>query len=501
MCYSLRSYTAVGTEDSDTVYLDHLNHFTRFYKQTAHYYPHPIVMGLFSKEKHGVGLNSRSNTTMSVTVPPNETNFDSIIPSVHTTTGSKLATDLGTTQNDGLSKNEAGRRLETHGENLLNDTTSVSAIGVLIGQLANALTLVLFAALALSFGVQDFVEGSVIAAVIAVNTAVGFFQEYRAEKTMDALRQLSSPTAFVVRNGESTAIPAKNVVPGDIVAIKTGDVIPADLRMIFASNLEVSEQLLTGESQPVAKVTSVMDDPELNMPIGDRINLCYSSTVVTKGRGTGIVFATGMKTEVGKIAEAMGKKHGEKQVSLLKTLKYNFLEFLGLRNRTPLQIKLAKLAYLLFGCAIILAIIVFSAAKFKVDDTVALYAIAVGIAIIPESLVAVLTLTMAVGTRRMAKQNVIVRKLDAVENLGAVTDICSDKTGTLTLGQMSVRSLWVAGSSDEQSKLYSAETGNDAIVPEGIVRDEASGDALQPGSLEEALAQVVRVASLCNVAT
>lgn len=185
----------------------------------------------------------------------------------------------------------------------------------------------------------------------------------------------------------------------------------------------------------VAKVVEPMHDPELNMPIGDRINLCYSSTVVTKGRGTGIVFGTGMKTEVGKIAEAMGNKK-PKNVSAKARVADSILSFLGLRNRTPLQIKLSKLAYILFGCAIILAIIVFGAARFDITNEVILYAIAVAIAIIPESLIAVLTLTMAVGTKRMAKANVIVRKLDALENLGGVTDICSDKTGTLTLGTL-----------------------------------------------------------------
>ncbi len=207
----------------------------------------------------------------------------------------------------------------------------------------------LLAALALSFGVQDFIEGAVIAAVIVLNTtyvcassvtaslnervtSVGFFQEYRAEKTMESLRQLSSPTALVIRNGESLHVPAKTVVPGDVVMIKDGDVVPSDvctpflapafsyylclqLRLISTSNLEVSEQLLTGESVPgwstsileahciltlylVAKDIEDIDDPQLEMPIGDRLNLCYSSTVVTKGRGVGIAIGTGMNTQV-----------------------------------------------------------------------------------------------------------------------------------------------------------------------------------------------------------
>ncbi|TFL01470.1 sodium transport ATPase [Pterulicium gracile] len=453
----------------------------------------------FGKDKDNLKLNSRSNTTMSVTVAPKEGNFESLIPSVHTANIDDFADNIGTNQRDGLSKNEASRRLEQCGENLLKDTHKVSAINVLIGQLANALTLVLFAALILSFAVQDFVEGAVIAAVILLNTVVGFFQEYRAEKTMDSLRQLSSPTASVVRNGESMAIPAKDVVPGDLISVKTGDVIPADLRMLFVSNLEISEQLLTGESLPVAKVVEPMHDPELNMPIGDRINLCYSSTVVTKGRGTGIVFGTGMKTEVGKIAEAMGNKK-PKNVSAKARVADSILSFLGLRNRTPLQIKLSKLAYILFGCAIILAIIVFGAARFDITNEVILYAIAVAIAIIPESLIAVLTLTMAVGTKRMAKANVIVRKLDALENLGGVTDICSDKTGTLTLGQMSVRSFWLPAENPSDQRTYSTETKNNAIEPIGEVKDDSSGEILKIGALDDGLAQAIRVASLCNIA-
>lgn len=211
---------------------------------------------------------------------------------------------------------------------------------------------------------------------------------------------------------------------------------------------------------PVAKIIDPVEDGNLDIAIGDRLNLCYSSTVVTKGRGTGVVIATGMKTQVGRIASAMnkksgGRKEGQSRRSAAASSVYDsIMEFLsvyiylspvnisltlgfrGLRGGTPLQIKLSKLAYILFGCAIILALIVFASARFKVTNEVALYAIACAIAIIPESLIAVLTLTMAVGTRRMAKEHVIVRKLDALESLGGVTDVCSDKTGTLTLGQL-----------------------------------------------------------------
>ncbi|KAK0227152.1 hypothetical protein EDD85DRAFT_160664 [Armillaria nabsnona] len=450
-------------------------------------------------------LSSRTNTNYSVTVPPTNPNFSNVASSAHTFTIEELVSEIGTSRTDGLSKNEAHRRLERCGENLLKGRTGVSAWRVLVGQLANALTLVLLAALALSFGVQDFIEGAVIAAVIVLNTTVGFFQEYRAEKTMESLRQLSSPTALVIRNGESLHVPAKTVVPGDVVMIKDGDVVPSDLRLISTSNLEVSEQLLTGESVPVAKDIEDIDDPQLEMPIGDRLNLCYSSTVVTKGRGVGITIGTGMNTQIGRIAEAMNQSPTGKRdatAPLGFRIWDNILHFLGIRGGTPLQMKLSKLAFILFGCAILLAIIVFSAAKFDINNEVVLYAIATAIAIIPESLVAVLTLTMAVGTRKMASENVIVRKLDALENLGGVTDICSDKTGTLTLGQMSVRTFWLGGLGSD-SAAYSAETGHNAIEPVGTVRqgNDEKSSIMEAGKLDEGFAQAVRTAALCNVSS
>ncbi|KAF9457771.1 sodium transport ATPase, partial [Collybia nuda] len=477
-----------------------------------------IVMGLSKlfKRNNGLELNSRTSTTYSVTVPPKNPDFTSVAPSAHTLTVSQLIEDLGTSQADGLSKNEAARRLESCGENVLKGEDGVSALRVLLGQFANALTLVLLAALALSFGVQDFIEGAVIAAVIVLNTTVGFFQEYKAEKTMDSLRQLSSPTAVVIRNGESTPIPAKNVVPGDIVMIKTGDVVSADLRLLAVSNLEISEQLLTGESVPVVKTVETFKEEDLDLPIGDRLNLCYSSTIVTKGRGTGIVVGTGMNTQaryiflstkysIGIIAEAIsGKsKNTAEEVDTRPfsvRARANMKKWLGLSSGTPLQIKLAKLAYFLFGCAILLILIVFSVARFKINNFVVLYAIATAIAIIPESLVAVLTLTMAVGTRRMATEHVIVRKLDALENLGGVTDICSDKTGTLTLGKMSVRSFWLAGDLKHDAG-FTAETTQDSLDPTGIVRQDSDNTPLVPSSLNNGLVQATRAAALCNVAT
>lgn len=269
---------------------------------------------------------------------------------------------------------------------------------------------------------------------------------------MESLRSLSSPTATVLRlhNGHSTlvSIPTSNIVIGDIVELRAGQVAPADLRLFSASNLEIDESLLTGESLAVLKATEILvpgadgDDA----PLGDCFNLAYSGTVVTKGRGQGIVYATGMNSEIGKIAEALGDKPTKKTTAPKKSLSQRLVilvkKLLGLYNVSPLQLKLTKLAHFLFVTAVFLVIVVFATARFRISPDVALYAISLALAIIPESLIAVVTITMAKGVTHMARRNAIVRRLDAIEALGGVTDICSDKTGTLTMGKMVVRKVW-----------------------------------------------------------
>lgn len=232
--------------------------------------------------------------------------------------------------------------------------------------------------MALSYGVTDWVEGGVITAVIFLNIAIGFFQEYNAEKKMDSLRALSSPSANVIRGGTEDNVPSAEVVPGDMVIVKTGDTIPADLRILEAMNLECDEKILTGEAMPVAKVPDAdyAQHDELQTGIGDRLNMAYSSSTVTKGRGRGVVVFTGMQTEIGKIAASMSGKNTRKPNRSMSAKKHGPMQpakgfalrtwdavgkFLGLTEGTPLQIKLSKLAYLLFAFAILLAIIVFAA--------------------------------------------------------------------------------------------------------------------------------------------
>ncbi|KAK8869432.1 Sodium transport ATPase 5 [Apiospora arundinis] len=377
----------------------------------------------------------------------------------HALSSQDVLDELGSDSLNGLSNAEAESRRERLGSNELGEAESVQPIKIVIAQIANAMTLVLILAMAVSFGIKSWIEGGVIAAVIMLNVVVGFFQEYSAEKTMNSLRSLSSPTATVVRAGESHVIPSPNIVPGDIIEVKMGDTIPADIRLIDAKNFETDEALLTGESLPVRKSQNQVFDEKTGP--GDRLNIAYSSSTVTKGRARGIAFATGQFTEIGAIASALNEKDSKvrpvKRKPNGKAGPHRYLEaytltlgdvigrFLGVNVGTPLQRKLSKLAMLLFGIAVVCAIIVLGANEFNSRQEVIIYAVATGLSMIPASLVVVLTITMAAGTKRMVQRHVVVRNLKSLEALGAVTDICSDKTGTLTQGKMVTRAAWVPG--------------------------------------------------------
>ncbi|EON66813.1 hypothetical protein W97_06215 [Coniosporium apollinis CBS 100218] len=387
----------------------------------------------------------------------------------------QLASALNTNTEQGLSPAAAKEAQRKYGENMLSGQEGVKWYSVLLKQISNAMILVLVLAMALSYGVQDWVEGGVITAVIILNISIGFYQEFQAEKKMDSLRALSSPTATVLRGGNIDSIASAEVVPGDVVLFKTGDTIPADVRLFESMNLECDEKILTGEAQPVAKIPDqdFSGHNELETGVGDRLNMVYSSTTVTKGRGRGICVFTGMHTEIGRIAESMqgktrkpnrsmSRKYGRTQPvkgALLRS--WDAVgKFLGLTEGTPLQIKLSKLAYMLFGFAIILAIIVFGVNRFNITTEVAVYAISTGIAMIPESLIAVLTITFVTGMTSMRKRKVLTRKLSALEALGGITNICSDKTGTLTQGQMVTRKAWIPGVG-----IYSVNNSDEAANP------------------------------------
>ncbi|RII21309.1 hypothetical protein CUC08_Gglean000471 [Alternaria sp. MG1] len=371
---------------------------------------------------------------------------------------------------DGLTTAEAKSRHEKYGNNDLGDDGGVSPGKILLRQVANAMTLILIAAMAVSFAIQSWIEGGVVTAIILLNVVIGFVQEFNAEKTMDSLRSLSSPTATAARDGKTVTIPTIEVVPGDLIELKTGDTVPADIRIIEALNFETDEALLTGESLPVNKDGDAVFDEETGP--GDRLNVAYSSSTVTKGRARGVVFATGMYTEIGSIAMSLRQKGSRvrevKRKPDGKAKPHRYAQawsltaadavghFLGVNVGTPLQKKLARLAILLFGVAVVCAIIVLAANSFSNNSEVIIYAVATGLSMIPASLTVVLTITMAAGTKRMVQRHVIVRNLKSLEALGGVTDICSDKTGTLTQGKMVAKKAWIpakgtysVGQSDE----------------------------------------------------
>ncbi|PQE22108.1 potassium sodium efflux P-type ATPase fungal-type protein [Rutstroemia sp. NJR-2017a BBW] len=389
---------------------------------------------------------------------PGQSNKPMSLPA-HALTIEAVRDELEADLEDGLTEAECQRRLEEYGRNELDDGPGVQPVKILIHQIANAMLLVLILAMAVSFGIGSYIEGGVISAVIIVNIIVGFLQEYSAEKTMDSLRSLSSPTASAVREGKTFTVPTVEIVIGDMVELKTGDTIPADVRLLWGSslvevmNFETDEALLTGEALPVQKTAKEVYDQETGP--GDRLNVAYSSSTVTKGRARGIVFAVGMKTEIGSIAAALRAKDKKtRKVKLDENGKASLRRyaqawgltagdfigrFLGVNVGTPLQRKLSKLAILLFGIAVICAIIVLGANSFSNNTEVIIYAVATGLSMIPASLIVVLTITMAAGTKQMVQRHVVVRKLDSLEALGAVTD----KTGTLTQGKMVTKKAWI----------------------------------------------------------
>ncbi|ODV79485.1 potassium/sodium eff [Suhomyces tanzawaensis NRRL Y-17324] len=369
-----------------------------------------------------------------------------------------VAATLATSVESGLLDSQVQGRQSTHGLNNLGAEETISVTKILAHQIFNAMVLVLIISMVIALAIKDWISGGVIGFVVFINIAVGFVQEYRAEKTMGSLRSLSSPSARVLRNGSETSINAEEVVPGDIVFIRVGDTIPADLRLVDSMNLETDEALLTGESLPVVKNHLDIYKDEAPVPVGDRLNMVYSSSIVSKGRGCGIVVATGLNTEIGKIADSLKSSDDALIVRVDKSQNPVFKDYffaackstwniimnvLGTNVGTPLQRRLAWLAIILFWVAVLFAIVVMGSQEMHVTKNVAIYAICVALSMIPSSLVVVLTITMAIGAQAMVQKHVIVRKLDSLEALGGINDICSDKTGTLTMGKMIAKKVWI----------------------------------------------------------
>lgn len=328
------------------------------------------------------------------------------------------------TSEEGLSDAEAEKRLKETGRNELRSKPPRTIMQMLKEQIADPMILILIGAAILSAILREWTEATVIFTIVIVNAVIGIAQEKKAQSSLEALKKMSAPTARVLRQGEESVIPAAEIVPGDIVFLSDGDMIPADMRLIESANLKIQEASLTGESVPAEKDADELLPEEC--PLADRINMAYSSSIVTYGRATGVVTATGMDTQVGSIARMM---EGQDELD------------------TPLKRKLAAAGKTLTVIGVIVCVLIFALGIIYDRPLIPqlLVAISLAISIIPEGLPATATIVMALGVQRMAKKNALIRKLPAVETLGSATVICSDKTGTLTLNKMTVIQIAVNG--------------------------------------------------------
>ncbi|MFA9478626.1 cation-transporting P-type ATPase [Phycisphaerales bacterium AB-hyl4] len=382
------------------------------------------------------------------------------------------------TRPEGLTAEEASRRLEKHGPNRLKPPHQRTALQRFLTQFHNVLIYVLIVAgvvttiLALFGDRGHFVDAGVIFAVVIINAIIGFVQEGKAERALDAIRHMLSPEATVLRDGERHTIPAEQIVPGDIVALSSGDKVPADLRLFRTRDLRIDEAVLTGESVPVDKTT---DTAEPEAAVGDRPGMAFSSALVTSGQGLGIVVGTSEDTEIGRISELLSE---------VQTL------------TTPLLEQIRTFGHVLTGIILALAAFTFAFGAFYWNEPwsdMFLAAVGLAVAAIPEGLPAILTITLAIGVQRMARRNAIIRHLPAVDTLGSITVICSDKTGTLTRNEMTVQTIAAA---DQRYRVTGV-----GYAPDGGFQLEASDDNNTLDNLDDNhhhLTQLLRAGLLCN---
>jgi len=346
-----------------------------------------------------------------------------VAPAWHTLPAEEVSARLRSSSS-GLTVDDARQRLAEHGPNELQEARRTSPWALLAAQFRNVLIVILLVATVLSAFLGHAVEAIAITVIVLFAVLLGFVQEYRAERAIEALRQMAAPLATVLRDGRETEVAAREVVPGDVLLLHTGDLIAADARLIEAVNLQAQEAALTGESVPVGKCIEALAGADL--PIGDRRNMVYAGTAATYGRGRAIVVGTGMQTEFGRIAR------------MLETVE---------TGRTPLQINLDKLGHMLARTAFAIVAIIVALGLFRGQPFIdmLIFGIALAVAVVPEALPAVVTISLALGVQRLVKRRALMRRLPAVETLGSTSVICSDKTGTLTRDEMTARKLYVAG--------------------------------------------------------
>lgn len=377
----------------------------------------------------------------------------------------ELFSSLNVNPEKGLTSEECKKKLAEEGPNKLPEPKKISPLALFLRQFASFMIYLLLGASVLAVILKDYKDAALIGIVVIVNAFIGFYQEMKAEKTLTSLKKMASPAAKVVRDGQIEEIQTEEIVIGDIVVLEEGDIVPADLRLFESVGLEINEAILTGESVPSQKDAEILI--ENKVAVGDRLNMAFMSTVVVSGNGRGVVIATGADTQIGRIAQTLAIPY---------------------EKPTPLQKNLNTLGKYIIAGAAIVSILIFTIGFFQgrpLDDLL-FTVVSLAVAVIPEGLVAVVTVTMAIGVQHMAKRNAIVRNLPAVETLGAVNVICSDKTGTLTEGKMVATDLWVG------EKLYTVSgTG---VEPEGAIYVDDKPVSEMPSDLQLTLTAI----SLCN---
>ncbi|OBZ90692.1 Calcium-transporting ATPase 3 [Choanephora cucurbitarum] len=403
----------------------------------------------------------------------------------HTKSIEEVSKQLNTSLNDGLTESEAVQRQQVYGFNELESNQGATWIRILLRQFLDIMNWIFIALGAVSLGLKDYITGPILIVIALVNFYLTFQQEYAAEQTLAALKELSTPTAEVIRDGVPQTIASSDLVPGDILVLKEGDSVAADARLVYLSNLEVDEALLTGESVPVQKELTVLDDE--NEPLGDRKNMVYSSTFVSKGRGQAIVTSTGMKTEIGKVAEKLNDTDDG--------------------DRTQIQKGLHRMYVFLLAVGVVSIIVVFASVKFQLDYGIVMYAISAALSVLPAGLTTVLTLTLVIGGKEMTRHQAIVRKLKVLETLGSLTHIFSDKTGTLTMAKMVVVRFWTP----QEGYFYVTPHG---LAPQGETYrtfDKLDDNPLTTTGIElvekkqlhtnEGITRLVECAALCNMSS
>ena len=379
----------------------------------------------------------------------------------HCETAHEVLEKLGSDPRRGLDSAEAARRLSRYGPNSLDAGKPPSMLRRILGQLKDPMILVLLAAAGLSWwagGGKDWLDSGIILLIVVVNAVLSITQEDHAQKALDALRDMAAPTALARRDGALCRVEARELVPGDVVYIEGGDQVPADGRLLSASGLRVDESAMTGESVPVDKTPGEGLDP--NTPLAERVNMVLSGTLAVAGRGTMVVTATGMETEMGRIAGMLGAREA---------------------RTTPLQRKMGEISKTLSFLCLCVCALMFGVGLLQGKDLLGMFLTAVSLAVaaIPEGLPAIVTIVLALGVQRLAKQGAIVTKLPAVETLGCAGVICSDKTGTLTQNRMEVKRLWSRSKAGETAALTAFVLCSDAaIAADGTVLGEPTEAAL-----------------------